>query len=379
MKLLNKTLSALMLLGFVSGVQAQSSYQQNNRYNSADANVIVYKDCEFRGESRSIPVGDYINMGAFDFSNDSISSIRVPPGFEVTLYKDDRFRGDFSRVDRDIYCFDKSWNDQVSSLRVASQNSQNDTRNSRNNGNYGNYGTRDGARDREDRADNRDFSNNRGSDYRQNNQRQNNRPGFDNGRSDVTANNVSQVVFANRVLQQTAPNKWQTADSRSGVTQYDEVSRDANGVNLQNNYTAEKVRIDFFTNEVMMVDRNGRRNSFPITSKQAAVANNNSGRPSVAGPNRRIKGECFTYKAYTDGGEGGVRFHGHEGFERFSKNPKTGRICHSGGLVMEINKTAPSTNVTIEIQGKQFQFARNEQEDVLLNTWYRKKVELSVE
>jgi hypothetical protein len=363
---------ATTLLAITPVVHAQSSNQYNDRRDIGYDQVTVYADCEFRGESRSISVGDYVNMGSFDFDNDEMSSIRVPQGLEVTLYKDDKFRGNYARISRDIYCFDDTWNDETSSMRVSSIN-QNAERSSANRGGY-----------ESQREDSRSYRNQRGSDYRQNNQgnQSYNQRASRNTQAGVNAHNVSQVSFDNRVLQQTNNKQWQIVSPRRGVSQYNEVSRDTNSVHLQNQYTAERVRIDLFTNDVTLVDRNGRRSTFPITNKRAESnrAGNTHNSQTVANntPNRRIKGNCFDYKAYSRGGAGGIRFHGHEGFTQFRSKPHTGRICHDGSLTMEISKTLPSSEVTVEIQGKKFRFAKNEKADAYKNTWYRKKITLSL-
>ena len=77
--------------------------------------------------------------------------------------------------------------------------------------------------------------------------------------------------------------------------------------------------------------------------------------------------------------QGGVRFHGKDGFFQFSKRAHSGRICHSGELTMEINKTSPSTAVVVEIQDKKFHFSRNEKPDAFKNTWYRKRHTLYID
>lgn len=366
---------ATSLLGTMTIAQAQSSNQYNDRQDSRYDQVTVYADCEFRGESRAISVGDYVNMGSFDFDNDNMSSIRVPQGLEVTIYKDDKFRGNYASISRDIFCFDDTWNDEVSSLRVSSIN-QNSARSSGD--------SRSHPYDDQQRTTRGDQRN---SDYRQNNQGSQNNQSYNqqagrNTQGSVNAKNVSQVSFANRVLQQIDKKKWQIVEPRRGVSQYKEVRRDSNSVRLQNEYTAERVRIDLFTNDVTLVDGNGRRSTYPITNKRAVLnsgANANNGKAVASNtPSRRIKGSCFDYKAYTRGGAGGIRFHGHDGFTQFRSKPHTGRICHDGSLTMEISKTLPTSDVTIEIQGKKFRFAKNEKADAYKNTWYRKKITLTI-
>ena len=76
------------------------------------------------------------------------------------------------------------------------------------------------------------------------------------------------------------------------------------------------------------------------------------------------------------GGNAGVRFHGQDGFNQFGSNPLTGRVCGENIVTMEINKQNQNTDVLIEIQGRTFRFAPNEEADAFRNTWYRKLVKL---
>lgn len=343
--------AGVLALGLNSKLAAQSG-----DYNDRDALVTVYEHCDFGGASRVIEPGEYRRMADIGFGNDQMSSIRVPNGTQVTIYEDDNFRGDYARINRDISCFDKSWNDKVSSMSVTSD---------RYNGSDNRRGDNNRSRNGEERRYGSDRNTNRGS-------RDNN----------VSAKNVSQVVFGQSVLQQKNKKQWELKDPRGSVTQFRESSRDNNAVYLQNNYTAEKVRIDLFANDVTFINRDGRRDRYTISRKQAALASQNQSTPrrdgSNSSPNRRINSDCFTFRAYTKGGQGGLRFHGKDDFYRLSKSAQSGRICHNGALTMEINKTDPNTEVVVEIQGNRYRFARNEAHDAFKNNWYRKKVRLSV-
>jgi len=342
-----------VLLAVAGNVMAQNS-RGGTDYDNGDAYVVIYEHCEFRGERREISVGEYRRMHDLDFANDSVSSIRVPRGYEVTVYEDDDFRGTYARVTRDIVCFDKQWNDTVSSIRVHSDGRR-----------YG--GRDDGGYDR--------YNEDRRYDDR-----------YNDHDEEVTTKNISRVVFENRVLQQTSKRQWQIADARYGVSQYKEQSRDQNSVYLQNSYTAEKVRIDLYANDVTFVDRNGRVKRYAIQRKQAALKRPTLGtKPTTShnnksnhGSNTIIRGGCFNYKAYTRGGTGGVRFHGHEGFNQFGKKAHTGRLCHDGELTLEINKKQAATDVIVEIKDRRYRFAPNEKATAYKNTWYRKHVTLQV-
>jgi hypothetical protein len=230
---------------------AQSNYG-NNAY------VTVYEDCDFRGTSRNVDIGEYRSLKTLRFANDRMSSIKVPPGMSVTIFEHDNYGGAYATIDRDIACFDRTWNDQVSSMRVT-------------------YDRRDS------------------------------RPIGERGRG--------------------------------------------NGPRVGNDNRRDEVR----------------RNERPRQVQQPRDSQN-----------RTIRNECFTFRAYTDGGNGGLRFHGKEDYYRFNRKPASARICHNGALTMEMTKTAPGTGVTVEIDGNRYRFAPNEREDELKNNWYRKYIRLRV-
>jgi len=352
------TTGAIFLGLGISSAVAQSNY--DHRYDERRALVTVYEDCDYRGASRSIDVGEYRKMRDLKFGNDKMSSIKVPRGLEVTIYEHDKFRGDYARIDRDLSCFDYSWNDKVSSLRVASNDRYDDRPGD---SRYDGDQPGDLSYDNPPRDDRRSSYANRGG-------------------KNVNGENVAQVVFGTSVLQQINKKQWRMNDPRGGVSQFKETRRDNSSVYLQNDYTAERVRIDLFANDVTFTSRDGRSQRYTITRKQAALTStpksNDRSQASQDSQNRTIRSACFNFKAYTRGGNGGLRFHGKEGFHRFNKKAKSARVCHNGTLTMEINKTDPNTEVVIEIDGNRYFFARNEKHDAYRNTWYRKLVTLKV-
>ncbi len=246
--------SGLAVSVTASVANAQSNYGANNAY------VTIYEDCDFRGNSRNVDIGEYRSLKTLRFANDRMSSIKVPPGMSVTIFEHDNYGGAYATIDRDIACFDRNWNDQVSSMRVT-------------------YDRRDsrpvGERDR------RGYGPRVGSDDR-----------------------------------------------------------------------GEPVRRNEQPRQVQQQPRNNQ--------------------------NRTIRNECFNFRAYTDGGNGGLRFHGKEDYYRFDRKPASARICHNGALTMEMTKTERSTGVTVEIDGNRYRFAPNEKEDELKNNWYRKYIRLRV-
>lgn len=356
MKFLLKTMqrkNTLSLLGIcllLSPIKASAQgYIDGNEKRYGDVPLVsIFEDCDFRGERRDITVGEFNSMRTLDFGNDKLSSIRVPRGLEVVIFKDDNLKGDYARVNKNVRCFDDYWNDEVSSLTVEYADGAASHKPSK--------PYKPKPRSHDDRRDQ-----------------------YNDG---VNGRNVSKVAFKGRVLQQVGSTTWELQDFRRGVSQYTEVRRDSQSVTLENQYTSAQLRIDLFANDVTMIGPRGKVTRFPIKSREASLASKprKPNKPDVVkrGPNRRIKGECFAYRAYTNGGQGGIRFHGKEGFHRFTKKGHKGRICHNGTLTMEMNKTDPNTQVVVEIQGKGFVFGRGEKEDAYRNTWYRKLVKLKV-
>jgi len=222
---LSLTLAALTSAVVFSGaVFAQKNYKSSNDYVDG---VTIYEHCDFKGKSQTLSPGEYGSLRRIGFGNDSVSSIRVPRGNEAIIYRDDDYRGAYARIDRDIRCFDKQWNDEASSIRVreVAYSNRDDRRNSRNNSrnNYDrNYGERG--------YDGRDYD-----DRRRGNRRNN---------ADVTAKNIAQVVFDGVSLQQVSTDQWSMDSRRGQPKQFQEVRRSEDSVYLENKYTAERVRID---------------------------------------------------------------------------------------------------------------------------------------
>ena len=341
-------LSTALLASFTAGAQIYQGDQQDY--------ITIFEDCDYQGDRRALSVGDYNNMRRIDFGNDKISSIRVPNGFTVTIFEDDDYRGDSARIIRSISCFDKKWNDRVSSLSVDSDNR-------RSYQSKPNYDT-----------DGRPVV---GSDRTRKNKY---------AKAGITGRNVARVGFGNRRLQKINQYEWLMSNLRTGDSiQFKEVSRDENTVLLRNDSTSQRARIDLFANDITVINRNGRSQRFDINS--AELASTSAPRTVVrkpaavikkVGPSRLLRGPCFNYKAYTRGGTAGIRFHGYDGFHQFRSNAFSGRICGGDAVAMEINKKNVNTDVLVEIQGRTFRFAPNEKADVFRNTWYRKIVTLIV-
>ncbi|HSU28320.1 MAG TPA: beta/gamma crystallin-related protein [Chitinophagaceae bacterium] len=89
----------------------------NNNFQNYFAKVTLYEDCNYGGGSHSLGIG-YHALNELGIRNDALSSIRIPQGYSVTLYKDDNFHGSQTTETGDIPCFNSLWNDKVTSIRV---------------------------------------------------------------------------------------------------------------------------------------------------------------------------------------------------------------------------------------------------------------------
>jgi hypothetical protein len=90
---------------------------------TGEAQVTVAQHTGFRGTSASFGVGSYnmASMQARGILNDWISSVRVAPGFSVTLFADDNFGGaSIVKTADDSSLVNDGWNDRASSMRVTS-------------------------------------------------------------------------------------------------------------------------------------------------------------------------------------------------------------------------------------------------------------------
>ncbi|MCH2191866.1 MAG: beta/gamma crystallin family protein, partial [Gammaproteobacteria bacterium] len=234
---LSKRVPGLMVLLasiLPQGLQAQGNYYDRESYRQGPY-ISIYEHCDFRGERRDIGVGDFASMRELNFGNDSISSIRVPRELEAIIYEHDRFKGDYTRVDRDVRCFDKTWNDEVSSLRVVNHPRGGGNWSQRppsgHGGQGGNFGTYN--------------------------------PGFNHhARDGVTGFNVKQVVFDGKVLKKVSSTEWQMADPYAGTVRYTEALKNRYKVELKNKTTPQRILLDLRTNQALVNFNSNNQKTF---------------------------------------------------------------------------------------------------------------------
>ncbi|MFT7528220.1 MAG: hypothetical protein ACI9LY_003381 [Arenicella sp.] len=144
-------------------------YDSRDYHRQNSATVTVYEDCDYRGRSREISVGDYQNIRDLGLGNDSISSMRVANGLEIELFQDELFRRASATINTDVSCLNRQWNDQASSLRVSYDDGRQ----------YDDYGYEDSYQNR-----NENSGRNRGN-------------ANDDGRGRDFTKNVSRIEFEN--------------------------------------------------------------------------------------------------------------------------------------------------------------------------------------
>jgi len=384
-------LSASVFLLGSGQLSAQSypdnSYQSDNRYQGQSNDyVTVYEDCGFRGKSRALAVGDYDNVRDLNLGNDKISSMQVPAGLELILYKDERFTGGSAVIDRNISCLDERWNDQASSVRVTYKDQgqyRSGNNSGRSNDGYGQSNTRSGqSNTRSGQYSNGSGQYGNNSQYGNNRQYQGNqsRPNIPR---DVTTNNVKRVRFAESTFERVNGKQWRIINANGVTDTYRETNRNDSTIYLRSNRSNQKVEINLARANIRFVERNHNVLNLRIDAAEKGITSRRQNNGYVANKiDGVIRAACFDFRAYTEGGPGGIRFNGKPGFFEFGnvskKRDYRGRICHDGPLIMELQKTKSSTKVVVEIGNQVFRFGVNEREDEFKNQWYRKDVNLLV-
>lgn len=86
--------------------------------------AIFYKDCNYTGAfAVGLNAGSYTKaqLTAKGITDKDISSIKITPGYEVVLYKNDNLSGASAGYTADVSCLVNSgWNDSATSLRIRS-------------------------------------------------------------------------------------------------------------------------------------------------------------------------------------------------------------------------------------------------------------------
>ena len=102
-----------------NGTHTQQWAVVENRYDEASA-VTLYTDEGYKGKAVTLSEGEYnlSRMGLYNQKDNDMSSLKVTPGFKVTIYEDDNFNGKSKSYTASESFVGEEWNDKMSSLKV---------------------------------------------------------------------------------------------------------------------------------------------------------------------------------------------------------------------------------------------------------------------
>ena len=102
-----------------NGTHTQQWAVVENRYDEASA-VTLYTDKGYKGKAVTLSEGEYnlSRMGLYNLKDNDMSSLKVTPGFKVTIYEDDNFKGKSKSYIASESFVGEDWNDKMSSLTV---------------------------------------------------------------------------------------------------------------------------------------------------------------------------------------------------------------------------------------------------------------------
>ena len=102
-----------------NGTHTQQWAVVENRYDEASA-VTLYTDADYKGKAVTLSEGQYnlSRMGLYNLKDNDMSSLKVTPGFKVTIYEGDNFNGKSKSYIASESFVGAEWNDKMSSLTV---------------------------------------------------------------------------------------------------------------------------------------------------------------------------------------------------------------------------------------------------------------------
>ena len=102
-----------------NGTHTQQWAVVENRYDEASA-VTLYTDKDYKGKAVTLSEGEYnlSRMGLYNLKDNDMSSLKVTPGFKVTIYEGDNFNGKSKSYIASESFVGAEWNDKMSSLTV---------------------------------------------------------------------------------------------------------------------------------------------------------------------------------------------------------------------------------------------------------------------
>ena len=107
-------LTSVLIYGY-STARAASDWDNNDDGNDY---ITVYQHCGYQGGSKRLSTGEYKRVQDEGIPNDEISSMRIPQGMSVKVYKHKKFKGKSETFNSSVRCLTGELNDQITSLKV---------------------------------------------------------------------------------------------------------------------------------------------------------------------------------------------------------------------------------------------------------------------
>lgn len=126
----NDKMSSIKLKGAFKSAYINDEVEFARRVDNAfsgenvGSGVVLYQHCNYEGHAVIKGAGSY-NIREMGIANDSISSIKVSPGYNITVYEHSNFNGHSKSFGSDVSCLvdipmgnGRNWNDKISSFIV---------------------------------------------------------------------------------------------------------------------------------------------------------------------------------------------------------------------------------------------------------------------
>jgi hypothetical protein len=96
----------------------QKLWQENSYSN----NPAFYTDTKYNGKAMELSPGEYnLTSGYYASYNDEISSVRIPAGYEVTVYADSYYSGQEKDFGKNVSSLVGIFNDEISSIKIEKE------------------------------------------------------------------------------------------------------------------------------------------------------------------------------------------------------------------------------------------------------------------
>ncbi|MBD2545157.1 hypothetical protein [Planktothricoides raciborskii] len=102
-------------LGFENCVSVKIKRTQSTEQEAEG--ITIFVDRDFKGQGAVLPLGNY-DYNQLGIPNDTLSSLKVPPGYRVTLYEHGGFTGRSKVVTGDVAYIGDDFNDITSGIKV---------------------------------------------------------------------------------------------------------------------------------------------------------------------------------------------------------------------------------------------------------------------